>query len=80
MALVKDVSSDLLKKLTKYVNGEALVNKELKNSINSDIKVQVKIKSYKGIRHLQGLPVNGQNTKNNSKTAKYLLRQVKDVN
>ena len=76
-ALIKDLTSDHIKLLSKFVNAEFFIDKELKNELHSDIKKKIKIKCYKGLRHTQGLPVNGQNTKNNSKTAKYLLRQIK---
>lgn len=72
---VKDLNYEMIKLLSKYVKIEVLIDKELKNLIYRDIKLKIKIKCYKGIRHLQGLPVNGQNTKNNSKTAKSLLRK-----
>ena len=61
--------------LTKYINLECIIDRELKSIEIGDIKTKLIIKSYQGIRHLQGLPVNGQNTKNNSKTAKSLLRK-----
>lgn len=70
-----DLTDDIKKNLTKYINLECFIDRELKSIELSDIKNKVIIKSYKGIRHLQGLPVNGQNTKNNSKTAKILLRK-----
>ena len=35
---------------------------------------QIEIKSYHGLRHKQGLPVHGQNTRSNSSTAKKLNR------
>ena len=35
-----------------------------------DIKRLTEIGSYRGVRHRRGLPVRGQNTKNNSRTRK----------
>jgi small subunit ribosomal protein S13 len=70
-----DISDDIKKNLTKYINLECIIDRELKSLEVSDIKTKLIIKSYQGVRHLQGLPVNGQNTKNNSKTAKSLLRK-----
>ena len=43
---------------------------ELRSSVGRNIKRLVDIGAYKGIRHKKGLPVNGQNTKNNSRTRK----------
>lgn len=70
-----DITDDIKKNLTKYINLECIIDRELKSIEIGDIKTKLIIKSYQGIRHLQGLPVNGQNTKNNSKTAKSLLRK-----
>jgi small subunit ribosomal protein S13 len=78
-ALVSDLNISVIKQLTKYINSECFIARELKASVFTDIQTKIKIQSYKGLRHKQGLPVNGQNTKNNSKTAKYLLRQVQYV-
>ena len=47
-----------------------VVEGELRSSIGRNIKRLVDIGTYRGIRHKRGLPVNGQNTKNNSRTRK----------
>ena len=70
-----DLTDDIKKNLTKFINLECFIDRELKSIEVNAIKIKLVIKSYQGIRHLQGLPVNGQNTKNNSKTAKNLLRK-----
>lgn len=72
--IVKNLTNEMLKQLTKCTNMDGLFNKELINSIATQIKKKKKIRSHQGIRHMQGLPVNGQNTKNNSNTAKRLLK------
>ncbi|MDN6023587.1 MAG: 30S ribosomal protein S13, partial [Lactobacillus sp.] len=38
--------------------------------VSMNIKRLVDIGSYRGIRHRRGLPVRGQNTKNNARTRK----------
>lgn len=43
---------------------------ELRREISSDMKRLKEIKSYRGIRHIKGLPVRGQRTKTNSRTAR----------
>lgn len=53
---------------------ELLVEGHLKQKINNDIKLKRSIGSYAGIRHAMGLPVRGQGTRNNAKTAKKLNR------
>ncbi|MBW2967753.1 30S ribosomal protein S13 [Candidatus Woesearchaeota archaeon] len=38
---------------------------DLRFNVDNDKKVMKKIKSYKGVRHMSGLPVRGQKTKSN---------------
>ena len=46
------------------------VEGELRGEITRNIKRLMDIGTYRGIRHRKGLPVRGQNTKNNSRTRK----------
>ena len=46
------------------------VEGELRGQVNRNIKRLMDIGTYRGIRHKKGLPVRGQNTKNNSRTRK----------
>lgn len=41
-----------------------------RREVSLNIKRLVEIGSYRGIRHRRGLPVRGQNTKNNARTRK----------
>jgi small subunit ribosomal protein S13 len=50
------------------------VESELRNEIRENIAHQRMIGSYVGRRHAMHLPVRGQNTQNNAKTAKKLNR------
>ncbi len=43
---------------------------DLRREVSLNIKRLVEIGSYRGIRHRRGLPVRGQNTKNNARTRK----------
>jgi small subunit ribosomal protein S13 len=52
------------------VSENYLVEGELRSVVGRNIKRLVDIGSYRGLRHKRGLPVNGQNTKNNSRTRK----------
>ena len=47
-----------------------LVEGELRSQVGRNIKRLIDIGTYRGLRHKKGLPVNGQNTKNNSRTRK----------
>ena len=46
------------------------VEGDLRREVSMNIKRLQEIGSYRGIRHRRGLPVRGQNTKNNARTRK----------
>lgn len=46
------------------------VEGDLRREVNLNIKRLMEIGSYRGMRHRRGLPVRGQNTKNNARTRK----------
>ncbi len=48
----------------------------LKREIASNIKRLKDIKSYRGVRHMRRLPVNGQRTKTNSRTIRGNVRKT----
>ena len=48
----------------------------LKREISSNIKRLKDIKSYRGVRHMRRLPVNGQRTKTNSRTIRGNVRKT----
>ena len=50
------------------------IETDLRNEILSNIRAKVDIGCYQGMRHQQGLPVHGQHTRSNAKTAKKLNR------
>ena len=53
-----------------------MVEGDLRRDIAMNIKRLQEIGCYRGIRHRKGLPVRGQNTKNNSRTRKGPRRTV----
>ncbi len=52
------------------------VEGDLRREISLNIKRLIEIGCYRGVRHRRGLPVRGQNTKNNSRTRKGPRRTV----
>jgi small subunit ribosomal protein S13 len=65
---------DQIVKLIKFIeNSNLLINSSLKKSKIMLAKNLVQIKAYKGIRRLRGLPIRGQRTHTNAKTA-YKIR------
>ena len=67
---VKDLTEDQVAKLRNYIENQLIVEWELKSKVSMNIKKLGEIGCYRGIRHRKGLPVRGQNTKNNARTRK----------
>ena len=67
---VKDLTEEEVNKLREAINNNYTVEGELKTQISLDIKRLMEIGCYRGVRHRKGLPVRGQNTKNNARTRK----------
>lgn len=72
MKKVKDLSDDDEKKISDELKEYVLEN-DLKREVMSNIKRLKEIKCYRGMRHNLGLPVRGQITRKNARTAKKLL-------
>ncbi len=67
---VKDLTEDEVNKLRETIDAEYTVEGDLRRQTALDIKRLMEIGCYRGIRHRKGLPVRGQNTKNNARTRK----------
>ncbi len=68
---VKDLTDDEVKRITAAIEADhLLVEGDLRREIAMNIKRLQEIGCYRGIRHRKGLPVRGQNTKNNARTRK----------
>ncbi len=61
---------DVAKINTAIASMELHVEGELKRLVNQNIRRLQEVKSYRGLRHLAGLPVRGQRTRTNSRTRK----------
>jgi small subunit ribosomal protein S13 len=57
-------------KINNLITAEYKVEGPLRTEVMMNIKRLMDIGCYRGIRHRRGLPVRGQNTKNNSRTRK----------
>lgn len=66
----RDLTEDEVAKLREYIDKNHLVEGDLRREISLNIKRLVEIGCYRGRRHRMGLPVRGQNTKNNARTRK----------
>ena len=67
---VRDLTDDEVKKISAVIDETQMVEGDLRREIPMNIKRLQEIGCYRGIRHRKGLPVRGQNTKNNARTRK----------
>ena len=65
---LKQLSSSQIENLTQLVDQNYIVGPEIKRSTIKNIQRLIKIASYKGFRHNDGLPVRGQRTHGNCRT------------
>jgi small subunit ribosomal protein S13 len=66
---VKDLTEEQVGQIRTVVD-EYKIEGELRKEIRLNIKRLMDIKSYRGLRHRNGLPVRGQKTKTNARTRK----------
>ena len=66
---VQDLTEDELNKIRTEIDTYK-VEGDLRREVSLNIKRLMEIGSFRGIRHRRGLPVRGQNTKNNARTRK----------
>ena len=67
---VKDLSENEISKLRDYIEHNLKVEGDLRREVSLNIKRLMEIGCYRGVRHRRGLPVRGQNTKQNARTRK----------
>jgi small subunit ribosomal protein S13 len=73
---VKDLNEKEVGSIRDAIGDGCIVEGDLRKEITMNIKRLMDLGSYRGIRHRRGLPVRGQNTKNNSRTRKGPKRTV----
>jgi small subunit ribosomal protein S13 len=66
---VRDLTEQEVSKLRDAVEN-LIVEGDLRRERSQNIKRLMEIGCYRGLRHRRGLPVRGQNTKNNARTRK----------
>ncbi|MBQ6293731.1 MAG: 30S ribosomal protein S13 [Lachnospiraceae bacterium] len=67
---VKDLTDEEVARISKVIESTQVVEGDLRREVAFNIKRLQEIGCYRGIRHRKGLPVRGQNTKNNARTRK----------
>ena len=65
----KDLTDDEIARIRKEVD-KYPVEGDLRREVSMNIKTQMEINSYRGIRHKKKLPVRGQRTNRNAVTAR----------
>lgn len=73
---VKDLTEEEVARLRDIIEKGYTVEGDLRRQVGMDIKRLMDLGCYRGIRHRRGLPVRGQNTKNNARTRKGPKRLV----
>ena len=73
---VKDLTEQDVNKIRDYIERNLKVEGDLRRDVGLDIKRLMEIGCYRGLRHRRGLPVRGQNTKQNARTRKGPKKQV----
>ena len=65
---VKDWTDEQVSSIRGIITDDYTIEGELRSETQMNIKRLMDIASYRGIRHRIGLPLRGQNTKNNART------------
>ena len=65
-----DLSEEQILSIRNEIDDNFTVEGELRSQVGRNIKRLIDVGTYRGLRHKRGLPVNGQNTKNNARTRK----------
>ena len=66
---IKDITDTQMEQLREHV-AKFMVEGDLRREVSMNIKRLTDLGCYRGLRHRRGLPVRGQNTKNNARTRK----------
>lgn len=66
----KGLTEEQLSKLSSLLDGDYVIEGQLRRQISQNISRLKEISCYRGSRHRRGLPVRGQRTKTNARTRK----------
>lgn len=70
MTRVRDLEDSEVARLREIIDGDYIVEGDLRREVAMNIKRLTEIGSYRGHRHRRGLPVRGQRTRTNARTRK----------
>jgi len=74
--MVRDLTDDEVSRLRAVVEGEMIVEGDLRRVVRGNIQRLLEINCYRGQRHRRGLPVRGQRTKTNARTRRGTKKTV----
>ena len=74
--MVRDLTDEEVVRLRGVVEGEHVVEGDLRREVRQNVQRLIEINSYRGQRHRRGLPVRGQRTKTNARTRRGAKRTV----
>lgn len=69
-AILNDLDEETIIELRKHIEGNYLVEADLRRQKQADIKRLIDAGTWRGARHKVNLPVRGQTTKTNSRTVR----------
>lgn len=72
----KDLTETEVARLRELIDGEYLVEGDLRREVSTNIRRLMDIGSYRGLRHRRNLPVRGQRTRTNARTRRGKARAV----
>jgi small subunit ribosomal protein S13 len=73
---VKDLTEQEISRIREVLEGNYVVEGDLRRELSVNIKRLMDTGTYRGLRHRRGLPVRGQRTRTNSRTRKGPRRTV----
>jgi small subunit ribosomal protein S13 len=73
---VKDLTEQEVSRIREVLEGNYVVEGDLRRELAMNIKRLMDIGTYRGLRHRRGLPVRGQRTRTNARTRKGPRRTV----
>jgi len=72
----KDLTAEELNRLKEIIEKKHKIEGELRREIIMNIKRLKDVGSFRGIRHIKGLPVRGQRTRTNTRTVRGNVRKT----
>lgn len=72
----KDLTSPEVNRIREIIEKNYKIEGDLRRDIMTNIKRLRELQTYRGVRHMRGLPVRGQRTKSNSRTRRGNVRKT----